>query len=406
MKKRTLLIITCLGVAATALSSYKFFSTKPPKTVPDVALLAAKVQLVADKLYAPLAAVFPSAGTIWIAEQTGKIRLVKNGKISEAPVLDLQSKLVRISNSYDERGLLGLALHPKFGTNKKFYVFYSAPSGASQSDHKGTLAEYKLLPGSDVADPKSARIILTVEEPESNHNGGCIQFGADGYLYVGLGDGGGAGDRHGENGNGQKMDTWLGKILRIDVNAESGYKVPADNPFVGKANIKPEIWAYGLRNPWRFSFDSASKQLFAGDVGQDTWEEVDMITKGANYGWRLTEGTHCFNPSSGCPTRGIAMPISEYSHQEGISVTGGYIYNGAQVPALKSKYVFADWTGIVFYLQKAGDKWQRGKLALVGFPSNSKITSFAEDASGEIYLLTNPDNGPGNTKGVLFKVVK
>jgi glucose/arabinose dehydrogenase len=405
MKKQPLLIVTCLGMAVVALSSYKLFSSKPVKTRFDAVPLTAKVQQVADNLHAPTAAVFPAAGTVWIAEQTGKIRLVKYGKMSESPVLDLQSKLVKISNSYDERGLLGLALHPKFSTNKKFYVFYSTPSSAPKSDHKGTLVEYKLQPGSDVADLKSARVILTVEEPESNHNGGCIQFGADGYLYVALGDGGGAGDRHGETGNGQKMDTWLGKILRIDVNTESGYKVPADNPFVGKANVKPEIWAYGLRNPWRFSFDRVSKQLFAGEVGQDTWEEVDIINKGANYGWRLTEGMHCFNPSSGCPTRGITMPIAEYSHQEGISVTGGYVYNGAQVPALKSKYVFADWTGVVFYLQKAGDKWQRGKVTLAGLPSNSKITSFGEDASGEIYVLTNPDNGPGNTKGVMFKVV-
>ncbi|MEP6612130.1 MAG: PQQ-dependent sugar dehydrogenase, partial [Mucilaginibacter sp.] len=243
-------------------------------------------------------------------------------------------------------------------------------------------------------------------EPESNHNGGCIQFGADGFLYVGLGDGGGAGDRHGETGNGQKMDTWLGKILRIDVNTETGYKIPKDNPFVGKPNIKPEIWAYGLRNPWRFSFDRESKQLFAGDVGQDTWEEVDIITKGANYGWRLTEGTHCFNPSSGCPTKGITMPITEYSHKEGISITGGYVYNGAQIATLKAKYVFADWSGPIFYLQKAGDKWLRGKVTLQTYPSNLKITAFGEDPSGELYVLTNPDTGPGNTNGGMFKIVK
>jgi glucose/arabinose dehydrogenase len=276
----------------------------------------------------------------------------------------------------------------------------------AKSDHTGVLAEYKLLPNSDQADPASARIVLTIEEPESNHNGGCIQFGPDGYLYVSFGDGGGQGDKHGETGNGQRLDTWLGKILRIDVNAETGFKVPKSNPFVGNANAKPEIWAYGFRNPWRFSFDRASKQLFAGEVGQDTWEEVDIVNKGANYGWRLMEGTHCYNPATGCAIKGITMPITEYSHKIGVSVTGGYVYNGLQIATLKHKYVFADWTGPIFYLQKSGAKWLRGRVMLQNYPENLKITAFGEDQSGEIYVLTNPDTGPGNTKGGLYKIVK
>lgn len=396
--------VICIGVAALVLPSYMLLKRTPVKPL-DIAPITLKVEKIVENLSGPTAAVFPGNGTIWVTEQNGKIRLIKNGKLGNTPVLDIHSKLVEIDGGYDERGLLGIALHPKFGTNKRFYVFYSRPSNVSGSDHTGVVAEYKLFPNSEQADPKSARIILTLEEPESNHNGGCIQFGPDGYLYVSFGDGGGQGDKHGPTGNGQKLSTWLGKILRIDIDAETGYKVPADNPFVGKAGAKPEIWAYGFRNPWRFSFDRASKQLFAGEVGQDTWEEVDIVNKGANYGWRTMEGMHCYNPSSGCDVRGITLPIAEYSHQEGISVTGGYVYNGGKIAGLKGKYVFADWTGPVFYLQKTGDKWTRGKVDIANYPHNYKITAFGEDPSGELYILTNPDTGPGNSKGAIFKLV-
>ena len=404
MKKYgSILIITCLSAGAIALSSYKYHKNKP---VADPPAITVKVQQLADGLHAPTAVVFPGNDAIWIAEQTGKIRLVKNGKMSGTDVLNLHNKLIKIDDGYDERGLLDIALSPKFSTDHKFYVFYSAPPKMPKMDNLGVLAEYKMKPNSDQADPNSGRIVFTVDEPESNHNGGCIAFGPDGYLYLSLGDGGGAGDKHGSYGNGQKLDTWLGKILRIDVNTVSGYKVPQDNPFVGKAGVKPEIWAYGLRNTWKYSFDSASKQLFAGDVGQDAWEEVDIINKGANYGWRLMEGTHCYNPASGCPVKGITLPITEYSHKVGISIIGGYVYNGQQIPALKSKYVFGDWTGPVFYLQQSGNAWVRGKVSISNYPENYKITSFGEDPAGELYILTNPDTGPGNTKGALYKVVK
>jgi glucose/arabinose dehydrogenase len=393
-------VIPLLAVFMVILPSY----TKHKKT-DSPASITVKALQIADGIQAPVALAFPGNGDVWIAEQTGKIKVVKNGKLSNEPFLDVAAKMVRVNGSYDERGLLGLVLHPKFSSNKKFYIFYSAP-GSGKVDNKGVLAEYKLLPNSDKADPNSGRVIFTVDEPESNHNGGCLQFGRDGYLYVTLGDGGGAGDRHGEFGNGQKMDTWLGKILRIDVNTDKGYRVPADNPFVNRTDVKPEIWAYGLRNPWRFSFDKASGQLFAGDVGQDNWEEVDVVEKGANYGWRITEGNHCFNPSSGCVVKGISMPIFDYSHHEGICVIGGYVYNGQQLPALKSKYIFADWTGPVFYLQKSGSTWLRGKIALQNYPENLKITGFGEDPAGEVYILTNPDTGPGNTKGSVYKIVK
>ena len=375
-------------------------TNKPaPPALPDVAV---KAELVAGNLQAPTDMVFPGGGTIWVAEQAGKVKIIKNGQLAGL-LVDVGNKMVRINNSYDERGLLGIALHPLFATNKKFYVFYSAP-GNGQIDNVGVLAEYKLLPNTEKADVNSARVILTVDEPESNHNGGCIKFGPDGYLYVSLGDGGGAGDRHGSTGNGQKMDTWLGKILRVDVNSATGYKIPADNPFVHTTVAKPEIWAYGLRNPYRFSFNRAGGQLFAGDVGQDKWEEVDIITKGANYGWRLTEGTHCYNPAQGCDTKGITMPIAEYSHKEGISVIGGYVYNGAKLTGLKGKYLFGDWSGPFFYLQNVNGTWQRGRITLQNYPTGLKTTCFGEDAAGEIYWLTNPDNGPGGTGCAIYRM--
>jgi glucose/arabinose dehydrogenase len=392
-----------LVIVMSLFPSCIFSQAEPSEKHGDLPAITLKVQQLADNLQAPTDITFPGNGDIWLTEQTGKIRVIRNGKVSDAPLLDLSNKLIKINGGYDERGLLGIALHPKFKYNKKFYVFYSRPS-TKKSDHTGVLAEYKFS-GSSQINPNSGRIILTIEEPEPNHNGGGIHFGPDGYLYVSFGDGGGQGDKHGEFGNGQKMDTWLGKILRIDINTRSAYIVPKDNPFIGRKNIKPEIWAYGFRNPYRFSFDKVTRQLFAGEVGQDLWEEVDIIKKGANYGWRLMEGTHCYNPATGCNTKGITMPITEYSHREGISVIGGYVYNGSKLSVLKNKYVFADWVGKVFYLRKTGSKWERGKIMLQNFSDNIKITAFGEDPAGELYVLTNNDNGPGSIKGRIYKIV-
>jgi len=370
----------------------------------DSQQISLKVEQLINGLEAPTVLTFPGNGDTWVAEQKGKIRIIRDGKLTDTPLLDLKSKMVKLNNGYEERGLLGIALHPDFKTNRKFYVFYSTPSTQKSSNHKGVLAEY-LLPANGQIDPNSGRIILTIEEPDGNHNGGCLQFGPDGYLYLGFGDGGGQGDKHGEFGNGQKLDTWLGKILRIDINTTSGYKVPKDNPFVGRKDVKPEIWAYGFRNPYRFSFDKNSGELFAGDVGQDLWEEIDIIKKGGNYGWRLMEGTHCYNPAENCDTTGIIMPITEYSHQVGVAVIAGYVYTGQQLPVIKNQYVFADWTGPVFCLKKEGNAWIRNRIILQNIPSNAKITGLGQDEQGEIYLLTNPETGPGNTKGCVYKIV-
>lgn len=370
----------------------------------DSGQITLKVEQLTNGLEAPTVLTFPGNGDIWVAEQNGKIRILREGKLTDTPLLNLKTKIVKLNTSYEERGLLGIALHPDFKTNNKIYVFYSTPSTQKNSNHTGILAEY-LVPATGQIDPESGRIILTIEEPDGNHNGGCIQFGPDGYLYLGFGDGGGQGDKHGEFGNGQNMNTWLGKFLRIDINTASGYTVPKDNPFVDRKDVKPEIWAYGFRNPYRFSFDKNSGELFAGDVGQDLWEEIDIIKKGGNYGWRLLEGTHCYNPAENCDTAGIIMPITEYSHKVGVSVMAGYIYTGQQLPVLKNQYVFADWTGPVFCLKKEGNEWIRSSIKLENYPANAKITGLGQDEQGEIYLMTNPETGPGNSRGCVYKIV-
>jgi glucose/arabinose dehydrogenase len=371
----------------------------------DPAVITLKVQKLAGDLQAPTAMAFPGNGSIWITEQTGKIRILKNGKLSDVPLLDLGSKLPKLSNSYEERGLLGIALHPKFKVNKKFYVFYSLPSDG-KFNHKDVVAEYKLASNGTQVQENTGRIIISAEKPDGNHNGGAVQFGPDGYLYISFGDGGGQGDKHGEIGNGQSLKTLLSKILRIDVNTDSAYRIPTDNPFVNQPEAKGEIWAYGFRNPYRMTFDKASGQLFVGDVGQDTWEEVDIVRKGGNYGWRLQEGNHCYNPATGCAVKGIIKPVAEYNHREGVSITGGYIYNGKTIPALKGKYFFADWTGPVSYLKKLGENWQRGKVVLKNLPEGLKVTGFGEDDASELYMLTNPDTGPGNKEGSVYRIMK
>ena len=393
MKTNRFKSIALLGLALT-MSSF----VDPPA-------ITLKVQSVVTNLQAPTAMAFPGNGSIWILEQTGKIRLLKNGKLSETAVLDLSAKLPKMNNGYEERGLLGIALHPKFKVNRKFYVFYSTPS-EGKFNHKDVVSEFTLSATEEKVQENSEKVIIAADKPDGNHNGGSVQFGPDGYLYISFGDGGGQGDKHGEIGNGQNLNTLLGKILRVDVNTEAAYVVPKDNPFVGKTDARPEIWAYGFRNPYRMSFDKLSGQLFVGDVGQDTWEEVDIIKKGGNYGWRLVEGKHCYNPETGCDIKGIIMPIAEYNHREGVSITGGYVYNGKTIPLLKGKYFFADWTGPAFYLKKVGTSWQRGKAVLKNMPEGLKITGFGEDGTGELYMLTNPDTGPGNKQGSVYKITK
>ena len=399
MKKSGLLFISIITL---------FISCGQPKVKVDLASsVSIGLKGIASGLHSPVAAAFSPNGLMLVCEQTGQVRVIENNKLRDLPFLDLTSKMVKLSGAYDERGLLGIALHPDFASNNKFYVYYSAPSSEKSSNHKSILAEYKVSSDPFVADAESERILFTVEQPESNHNGGDLKFGPDGYLYIGLGDGGGAGDHHGPSGNGQNLNTLLGKILRIDVNTAENYGIPQDNPFVGQSEVRPEIWAYGLRNPWRFSFDRKSGQLFVADVGQNEFEEVNIIEKGGNYGWRIMEATHCFNPEKDCNTKDLKLPIAEYAHAEGISITGGFVYHGQEIREIADKYIFGDWTGPMFYLTKNGKTWTRGAIEWSNKPSATlKILGFAEDNQAELYVLTNQDVGPKGTNGAVYKLVK
>ncbi|WP_295118082.1 PQQ-dependent sugar dehydrogenase [uncultured Chitinophaga sp.] len=365
-----------------------------------------KLQLVTDQVLSPVAMAVPGDGSNrqFVCQKEGRVWIIRNGKLQPQPFLDVSAEMVKINPGYDERGLLGIAFHPRFKSNGKFYLYYSVPSSTKGSNHKSLVAEYKVSSANpDLADKDSKRTVMEIEQPESNHNGGDLAFGPDNYLYISLGDGGGAGDRHGATGNGQNMDTWLGKILRIDVNG-TPYSVPKDNPFVNKPGIKPEIWAYGLRNAWRMSFDKGTKRLFAGDVGQNKYEEVDIITKGGNYGWRIMEGYHGFRESEGDKTK-LIEPIHEYDHDQGISITGGYVYRGNAIPALRGQYVFGDYNGKSWTLVPAGAKWTGQELELVGKPANMQILSWGQDEAGELYVLVSIPAG-ANPKGAVYKLVK
>ncbi|UII18961.1 PQQ-dependent sugar dehydrogenase [Fulvivirga ligni] len=378
--------------------------TQEVKELPEISL---KATMVIDTMEALTDIAFPPNGDLWVTEQSGKISVIRDGELQEELLLDITDKTVPMHNGYEERGILGIALHPDFEHNNKFYLHYSRPS-TEGSNHTSVVSEFTF--NGATADADSERVILTQEQPDGNHNGGCVKFGPDGYLYISFGDGGGQHDEHGAIGNGQDLTTWLGKILRIDVNAESPYVVPADNPFVNTTDARPEIWAYGFRNPYRMSFDKSTGKLFVGEVGQDLWEEVDIIEKGGNYGWKILEGTHCHNsenkPDSSCDKSLMIMPIAEYSHKVGVSITGGFVYQGETIPELKGRYVFADWTGPFFYLEQQEDEWTRASIVMNDLPENSKITGISEDRNGELYFLTNPDTGPGNKKCGIYKITK
>jgi glucose/arabinose dehydrogenase len=347
------------------------------------------------------------SGRLFICEQTGKIKIFKNGKMIEKPFLDLSSRLDGISKVYSEKGLLGLAFHPDYKRNGRFFVYYSAPLKEKGYDHKSVVAEYRVSSDPDVADPNTHTLIMEFKQPESNHNGGQLEFGPDGFLYIGSGDGGGAGDQHGQYGNGQDLSNLLGKILRIDVNRQKPYSIPFDNPFTKNNAGRPEIWAYGLRNPWRFSFDRSNGRLFCADVGQHKWEEVDLIAKGKNYGWRIMEGNHCYNPETNCQQAGLEKPIAEYPHEKGISITGGYVYRGRTVEPLTGKYIFADWKGAMFYLEEQNGKFTLFDLAVEGKKKNDlgmNINSFGEDENGELYILAQKFNGTFTANGVMYRI--
>ena len=390
---------------------------------------------VAGGLTAPLGIVSSKdgAGRLFIADQIGLVRILDDkGVLKEMPFLDLRAKMTKLDANYDERGLLGLAFHPGFKDNGRFFVLYTVPlktGGPAGWDHTSRISEFKVDKANpDRASISSERIVLEINHPQSNHNGGQLVFGRDGYLYISSGDGGGAddvGEGHVSGGNGQSLDTLLGKILRIDVDA-SPYGIPGDNPFVGGGAL-PEIFAYGFRNPYRMSFDE-SGNLFVADVGQNRWEEIDIVEKGGNYGWNLKEGTHCFDPQNpnenpaSCPKTGkqgeaLISPVMDYLNAQatggiGHAIIGGLVYRGNLIPWLKGKYVFGDWSrqlnegdGSLFIAEKNSvGIWQKEEV----FPDNKRIGAyvrgFGEDERGEIYLLTSGMAGPSAQTGKVFKI--
>jgi len=395
-------LLFCLFISC---SSHSDNSPAAPTSTSDSTVSTATsldVQLITDGVSHPTAFAEPADhfGRLFVCEQEGRIRIIQNGKLLPTPFLDLSGDVIK-KEGYDERGLLGLAFHPDFAHNGKFYVYCSVPDNSAGANHRSEVREYTATTNANTVGKNNMRVVLHFLEPEANHNGGDLKFGPDGFLYIGVGDGGGANDQHGEHGNGQNLNTLLGKILRIDVN-QNPYGIPKDNPYVNKAGARPEIFAYGLRNPWRISFDRSTGRLFAGDVGQDAYEEVDIVKNGGNYGWRVREGLHPKNTSDPDPKNWI-NPITEYPHPEGISVTGGFVYRGKAIPSLQGKYVFADWSGPVWALTDTKqEQWSREKLPISKSPGYWQIYSFGEDQSGELYILAVLLDG---NKGAVLKLV-
>jgi glucose/arabinose dehydrogenase len=363
-----------LLAAALAACSNDARSTAPPTASGIVA------REVASGLASPLYLTAPAGDDrLFVVEQGGKIRVIEGGSLLSTPFLDISAKV----SSGGERGLLSVAFHPRYAQNGYLYVDYTDVNGDTQ------LERYTVSADRNRADPASATAILHVPQPFPNHNGGLVTFGPDGKLYVGMGDGGGGGD---PQGNGQTLGTLLGKLLRIDVDASSPYAVPPDNPFVGRAGARGEIWAYGLRNPWRFAFDPSASRLYVADVGQDRLEEVDVAggaEAGVNYGWNVTEGSDCYGASS-CDKTGLRLPVVEYTHEDGCSITGGYVYRGAApaMAALRGHYFYSDYcSGWLrsFRVLDDGSVTDRHEWA-VGTLGN--VLSFGTDAAGELYVLS------------------
>ncbi len=399
---------------------------------------AVELELVASGLVSPVGLADPNdgSGRLFILDQIGILYVYPAG----TPMLDLRSRMVTLNPGYDERGFLGLALHPNFAVNRKLYTYTSEPFSLATDfttpmsgtpNHQSVVAEWVVsTTDPNVVDPSSRRELLRLNEPQSNHNGGQMRFGPDGKLYISLGDGGGADDEpdgHGTIGNGQNIDTILGSLLRIDVDgnnsANGKYGIPADNPFVGTAGID-EIFAHGFRNPFRFSFDRGTGDLYVADVGQNKVEEIDRVEKGKNYGWRLKEGSFYFDPVGATAAGvivttpaapippGLVDPIAEYDHDDGISIIGGSVYRGAGIPRLYGRYVFGDFgtsfavpSGRLFYLDSDGVIRELG----IGRPSRPLalyLKSMDEDAAGEVYIFASGTLGPSGSNGVAYRLVR
>ena len=393
------------------------------------------LDVVASNFVSPVALKEPNdgSGRLFVVDQIGKIMIIdSNRTVMSTPFLDVSSIITNLgpaftgattglNPSYDERGLQGMAFDPGFTTNKRFFVYYNSPKTGSNINCEAVLAVYHAsATNANVADTNGT-IIFRVDKPEFNHNGGCLTFGPDGCLYLPTGDGGGGGDQHGLTGNSQNLNSYLGKILRLDVSSGVNYTIPPDNPFAGGGGLG-EIYAYGFRHPWRISFDhGASNRLVVADVGQDLFEEVDIVQKGGNYGWRIIEGNHAYDPSIAA-TLGVNIPtldypIHEYGHGPlGIAIIGAAMYRGTNYPELVGNYVFGDFStsfaapdGHLYYLSETRSNiWERFAFTLS--PSNAPlgrfVKSFGEDQAGELYLLSTTSLGPTGTSGDVRRLRK
>ena len=341
------------------------------------------------------------ASLLYVVEQGGRIKIINNGKAAVTPFLDIDKRVVNPNRPGDERGLLGFAFHPNHAKNGKFYVNYMNNDGYTVVSEFSVKSKKK-------ADHTSERILFDLEQPYGNHNGGHMEFGPDGYLYISIGDGGKAGD---PLNAGQDLNTLFGKVIRIDVNTHP-YGIPKSNPYYGQKDKRGEVWAWGFRNVWRFSFDRKTGDIYYGDVGQNKWEEVNYEPAGSpggvNYGWRLMEASHCYNPKNNCLKDGLTMPIVEYPNDanymvvlgggsqadaEGCSVTGGYVYRGKEITGLQGYYLFGDycsgniWTFKVLNGKAVEFKNRTEEINLANGEFTTYISSFGEDAKGEFYIV-------------------
>jgi len=432
MKKLLNVLVIGITCAICALSSSRSFA------------LEVKVDVFASGLQSPvdLKEVPDGSGRIFIMQQTGAIVVVNaDGTMRPEPFLDLRAKIVDQYVRFDERGTLGLAFHPNYKNNGKFYVHSSREIVREKEglgheifgNHTSYVSEFTVSENPNVADSDSERVLMTVEQPQFNHNGGALEFGPDGHLYISLGDGGFADDwGYGHNkdiGNAQDTSNLLGKILRIDVNTKSAgleYGIPSDNPFVGKDGARPEIFAYGFRNPWRMTFDTGGKrQLFVADVQQNSYEEIDIVTNGGNYGWRVMEGNECFDyhkpndHKSSCDNSGMIAPIIAYNHCNkfggkncfGVNVQGGSVYRGSH-RAWQGKYFFGDWSmtfggksGRLYVATNSGGKWSFERANVTNHDFETNVLGVLQDLKGNVYAMTSESMGPFGSRDTVYKIV-
>lgn len=370
-------ILLCAIILLTACSGDG--EQEPVVTPPGTVEPNAQLQLVVSGLSSPVHLTAPAGDArLFVVEQPGRIRIVQNGQLVATPFLDISAKL----RSGGEQGLLGLAFHPQYATNGFFFVNYTDTQGHTR------IERYRVSSDPNRADAASAKQILFISQPYSNHNGGHLLFGPDGMLYIPTGDGGSGGD---PQNHAQTRADLLGDLLRINVNSGDPYEIPSDNPYYGQSASRNEIWAYGLRNPWRIAFDRTDNMLYIADVGQNNLEEVNVVPssqKGVNYGWRLMEGDRCYNPSSNCNQSGLTLPVLTYDHSgQACSITGGHVYRGNQVASIRGHYFYGDYCAgwIRSFKYVNGQATERREWP---FGSIGGILSFGEDGSGELYVLT------------------